>query len=99
MALDGGRTSPMMSSKLLITKETRRRFLLDSFQLTTWYALFQMGTVRAAWAGDMARIMRSWAQRLAYLADDVRTGRIAPEGWQRAIEHLHNTVPLEALIK
>jgi len=48
MTLDGGRTSPKMSSKLLMKKETRRRFLLDSFQLTAWYALFQMGTVRAA---------------------------------------------------
>jgi hypothetical protein len=76
----------------------RRRFLLGSVQVAAWYALFQLAERTSAWAKGIKPVVRRWAEQLAEICRAVRAGELAPIEWQKSIERLHSTIPLQEII-
>jgi len=79
--------------------ESRRKFLLHSCELAAWYGVLQVGFQHRAWAGTVSRRVERWSRELARLAAEVRGGRLVPQAWQHAIEHLHSAMEISELIK
>ena len=79
--------------------ESRRSFVLRSCRLTAWYGVLQLGFRHRAWASSAPPVLGSWARELVKLASEVRAGRVSPQAWQHAIEHLHGTMPVSELCK
>ena len=77
----------------------RRAFLLQSARLAAWYGVFELAHGTSAWAQEMNSVAGRWAKELGEICAAVRAGRLEPLEWQKAIERLHDRVPLEEIVK
>jgi len=46
-------------------ENSRRQFLFGSIQMTAWYGVFQLGTIRKAWAKGIRLTAQQWADQIA----------------------------------
>ena len=77
----------------------RRTFVLDSARLAAWFAVFQLGVERSAFASALAPNIERWSRSIEDLCDGVLAGKVAPIAWQQSIAELHSRIPLEDIVR